>query len=187
MGETFSKLKQYPSLACWTTIDYCMGWVTGDMVGDEHMIARCSSIARAAKPRLHPVTVPAGNLRRSNFNKKTHGNGKGLPSWSFFHTDRNLENLQGVSLGPGVPYALTVSNIKVRGGHLGRDILIFEEDVMNVYKFYMYIHRHAHVYSNLQNMNHFAKDFCRWLIQLPRKLVWIPQIDWPFKRGEESL
>ena len=35
---------------------------------------------------------------------------------------------------------------------------------------YIDMYNHVHIYSNLQNMKHFGKDFCRWLIQLARKL-----------------
>ena len=33
------------------------------------------------------------------------------------------------------------------GGHLGCDVLIFEEDVMNVYKLYIYIHINMHIFT----------------------------------------
>lgn len=180
-GETFLKLKWYP-LACWTIIDYYVGWVTGDMVGDEYsMIARCSSIARAAKPRLHPVTVPAGNLHQLE-QKNPRETGNMGPVEVFSHRRKP---------GPRCTLCFDGQQYQGPGGILGvtfrslrRILWLSIGFIVDIYDICMFMYIFT---AHLQNIRHFAKDVCRWLIQLPRKLVWIPQIRWPFKRGEESL
>ena len=72
--------------------------------------------------------------------------GKGLPSWSFFHTRRTSGKPHGVSLCPGVPYALTVSNIKVRGGILGVTFWSLRRMLWMSIS-YIYIHINMHIFT----------------------------------------